>query len=154
MEPIAAADLLIGEGILLDVGSGNGFPAIPLAILHPGIRLVLVEASERKSAFLLTVLREAGLKAAQVVTRRACRRADLTPWLPVRWLTYRGVKIGDALSGTGPDLLVPGGRMISFVAADEAVRLAADPPIGLRWIESRPLPMSPGDVVAVFERAD
>ena len=153
MEPIAAADLLDGEGTLLDLGSGNGFPAVPLAILHPGARLVLIEASEKKSAFLLTVLREAGLKAAQVVTRRICRRADLTPWLPVRWLTYRGVRIDETLCGPGPELLVPNGRMLAFVSSEEARRLAAEPPAGLRWSHSRPLPMSPDDVVAVFERA-
>jgi len=151
MEPMAAVDLLQGEGTLLDIGSGNGFPAIPLAILHPGTRLVLVEASEKKSAFLWAVLRELGLKAAQVVTRRACRRADLGDFLPVRWLTFRGVKIAEPLSGTGPDLLLPGGRMLAFLAAGDVEALAADPPTGLRWTESRPLPTSPDDVVAVFE---
>ena len=151
LEPIAAVDLLEGEGTLLDIGSGNGFPAIPLAILHPGTKLVLVEASEKKSAFLTTVLRETGLKAAQVVTRRVCRRADLGDCLPVRWLTFRGVKIAEPLSGDGPEILVAGGRMLAFLSAEDADRLAADPPPGLHWTMSRPLPMSPGDVVAVFE---
>jgi 16S rRNA (guanine(527)-N(7))-methyltransferase RsmG len=151
LEPIAAADLLEGEGTLLDIGSGNGFPAIPLAILHPGARLVLVEASEKKSAFLWTVLREVGLKAARVVTRRVCRRADLGDFLPVRWFTFRGVKVSDPLSGPGPQILLPGGRMLAFLAADDAREMAAHPPEGLRWTTSRPLPTSPEDVVAVFE---
>src|SRR5262245_859021 len=72
LEPIVAVELLEGEGTLLDLGSGNGFPAIPLAILNPGVRLILVEASEKKSAFIWTVVREVGLNAAQVVTRRVC----------------------------------------------------------------------------------
>jgi len=151
MEPIAAADLLEGEGTLLDLGSGNGFPAIPLAILHPGARLVLVEASEKKSAFLWTVLREVGLKAARVVRRRVCRRADLADFIPVRWFTFRGVKIADPLSGPGPEILIHGGRMLAFLTADDANNLAGHPPAGLRWTTSRPLPMSPEDVVAVFE---
>jgi len=153
LEPIAAADLLEGEGTLLDIGSGNGFPAIPLAILHPGTRLVLVEASEKKSAFLWTVLREVGLKAAQVVTRRVCRRADLDDFLPVRWFTFRGVKIAEPLSGPGPELLVQGGRMLAFLSAEDASDLAQHPPEGVRWNATRPLPTSPGDVVAIFERS-
>jgi 16S rRNA (guanine527-N7)-methyltransferase len=151
LEPIAAVDLLEGEGTILDIGSGNGFPAIPLAILHPGTRLVLVEASEKKSAFLWTVLREVGLKVAQVVTRRACRRADLADFLPVRWCTFRGVKIAGPLSGPGPEILLPGGRMLAFLSADDAREIASHPPEGLRWTASRSLPMSSGDVVAVFE---
>lgn len=153
IEPITAADLMVGEGTLLDLGSGNGFPAVPLAILHPGTRLVLVEASEKKSAFLWTVLREVGLKAAQVVTRRVCRRADLADHLPVRWLSFRGIKVAEPLGDPGPDLLLPGGRMLAFMTDQDALGLAGDPPRGVRWVSSRPLPGSPGDVVAVFEPA-
>jgi 16S rRNA (guanine527-N7)-methyltransferase len=151
LEPIAVADLLEGEGTLLDLGSGNGFPAIPLAILNPRVRLILVEASEKKSAFIWTVVREVRLNAAQVVTRRVCRRADLGEFLPVRWLTFRGVKVDELVAGPGPDLLVAGGRMLAFVSEDEARGLAERRPGGLVWKESRALPRSPGDVVAVFE---
>src|SRR5262245_45955469 len=77
LEPIAAADLIGEEGDLLYLGSGNGFPAVPLAVLHPGVRLTLVEATEKRSAFLWVLLRELGLKGARVETRRVCRRADL-----------------------------------------------------------------------------
>jgi len=150
VEPLVAARFMEGEGTLLDLGSGNGFPAVPLAILHPGTSLVLVEASEKKSTFLWIVLREVGLKAAQVVTLRACRRADLNRYLPVRWLTFRALKIDDALAGPGRDLLEPGGRMMAFVSSAEADRLAATPPAGLRQIAAHPLPKSPGDVVALF----
>lgn len=150
IEPLVASRFMEGDGTLLDLGSGNGFPAVPLAILHPGTRLVLVEASEKKSTFLWIVLREVGLKAAQVVTERVCRRADLSRYLPVRWLTFRALKIDDALSGSGPDLLEPGGRMMAFVSATEADRLAATPPSGLRPGATHRLPNSPGDVVALF----
>lgn len=41
-----------GKGTLLDIGSGGGFPAIPMKVLLPGIKLILVERSERKVGFL------------------------------------------------------------------------------------------------------
>jgi len=150
LEPIVAATLIGETGVLLDLGSGNGFPAVPLQILHPRIDLVLLEASEKKSAFLLTVARELGLKSARVVTRRACRRADLFDLLPVRWLTFRGVRGADILRGNGPDLLEPDGKMLAFVTSTERDPLRNDPPSGLDWILDLPLPTTPNDVVSVF----
>ncbi len=40
------------ESKLLDIGTGAGFPGIPLKIARPGLSLVLVEPSNKKSAFL------------------------------------------------------------------------------------------------------
>ena len=153
LEPIAAADLIGREGTLLDLGSGNGFPAVPLAVLNPGVRLILVEASERKSAFLWAVLREIGLKGARVETRRACRRADLADLLPVRWLTFRGIKVQDLIGGGRPDLLEEGGRMLAFLSESDGEALRKNHPSDLRWAETRRLPSSPGDVVEVFQPA-
>jgi 16S rRNA (guanine527-N7)-methyltransferase len=150
LEPLAVTDLIDQEGTLLDLGSGNGFPAVPLAVLNPGVRLILVEASERKSAFLWAVLRELGLKGARVETRRACRRADLADILPVRWLTFRGIKVQDLIAGGHPDLLEEGGRMLAFVSEGDGEALRKNHPTDLRWTETRRLPSSPGDVVEVF----
>lgn len=154
LEPILAADLIQGGGRLIDIGSGNGFPGVPLAVLHPGLELVLVESSEKKSTFLWMILRGLGLKAAQVVTRRVCRRADLAEFLPARWVTYRAIRGRDCLGDPGPDLLEPGGGLIAFVAADEAEDLRRHSPPGLRFSSTRDLSTSPGDVAALLRRAD
>jgi len=153
LEPIAAADLIGGEGDLLDLGSGNGFPAVPLAVLHPGVRLTLVEATEKRSAFLWALLRELGLKGARVETRRVCRRADLADLLPVRWLTFRAIRATDLLADDGPDLLEPDGRLLAFVSDDDAEQLRGRVRSDLCWAGKRTLPSSPGDVVAIFEAA-
>jgi 16S rRNA (guanine527-N7)-methyltransferase len=150
LEPIAAASIITGRGRLVDLGSGNGFPAIPLAVLKPGVDLVLVEASEKKSSFLWAVVRALGLKTAQVVTRRACRRADLNDVLPARWITYRGVKAAELLEGESPELLEPEGRLLAFVSEQDAEAIRLHPLPGLRATERVPLPSSPGDVVEVF----
>jgi 16S rRNA (guanine527-N7)-methyltransferase len=154
LEPILAADLIDGQGRLIDIGSGNGFPGVPLAVLHPGLELVLVESSEKKSAFLWMILRGLGLKAAQVATRRVCRRADLADFLPARWVTYRAVRGRDCLGDPGPDLLEPGGGLIAFVSGEEAEDLRSDPPPGLRFSTSRYLSTSPGDVATLLVRKD
>jgi 16S rRNA (guanine527-N7)-methyltransferase len=44
------------NGLVLDVGSGGGFPGIPLKIVRPDIRLVLVEPVQKKCSFLNSVI--------------------------------------------------------------------------------------------------
>ena len=56
----------VGEGLLLDLGSGGGFPAIPLLIALPGLRAVLVERSERKVGFLRKAVAALDLDRAEV----------------------------------------------------------------------------------------
>jgi 16S rRNA (guanine527-N7)-methyltransferase len=62
-EAIAAAEILKPQGEVLDFGSGGGLPAIPMAILSPDAHFHLVEADQKKWAFLKHVVRECGLKA-------------------------------------------------------------------------------------------
>ena len=57
-------------GELLDVGSGGGFPAIPIALAKPRLIVTMVEASSRKSAFLRRVSRETNLTNVQVLQDR------------------------------------------------------------------------------------
>lgn len=52
------------RGWALDVGTGPGFPGIPLKILHPDLQMVLLEANHKKVSFLKVVV--AGLKLAGV----------------------------------------------------------------------------------------
>ena len=151
LEPIAAADLVGEEGRLVDLGSGNGFPAIPLKILRPRLELVLVEASEKKSAFLWAVLRELHLEGARVVTRHIRGIADLTDLLPCRYLTLRAIRVREVLKKKTVSILEPGGKGLFFLSADDAASLRDRPVAGLRLVDTRPLPTGPGSVVAILE---
>jgi 16S rRNA (guanine527-N7)-methyltransferase len=51
----------------LDIGSGSGFPAIPLAVALPGVSFVLVERSAKKIGFLRQVLGALGLRQVRLV---------------------------------------------------------------------------------------
>ncbi len=151
LEPIAVAHLLHDEGTLVDLGSGNGFPAVPLKVLRPGLDLVLVEASEKKSAFLWAVLRELGLKGARVETRRVRSLEDLADLLPCRYLTLRAIRSGGLLKGQGIPILRPDGKALFFVTLEQADRLARHPIPGLRFSGTRPLPSDPRSVLAIFD---
>ncbi len=56
---------------VMDIGSGAGFPGIPLKILFPGMALVLVESQRKRCSFMETVIRELGLEQAEVINARA-----------------------------------------------------------------------------------
>src|SRR5882762_6800871 len=138
LEPIAIADLLEDGGRLVDLGSGSGFPAVPLKVLRPGLELVLVESSEKKSAFLRAVIRELDLQGARVETRRVQRLADLADLLPCRYLTLRAVRTDDLLKGPGPPVLAPDGKGLLFVTPDQVERFRQHSPIpGLRLTGTR-----------------
>lgn len=55
---------------LLDVGSGAGFPGIPLAIVWPKTTVILLESREKKAGFLERAVRELGLRNVRVVCGR------------------------------------------------------------------------------------
>jgi 16S rRNA (guanine527-N7)-methyltransferase len=66
----ASVAVPIEDGRLADVGSGGGFPGLPLKIIRPNLRVFLVESSIKKVTFLAEVTRELGLKDVQVLARR------------------------------------------------------------------------------------
>ena len=63
-------------GSLLDLGSGAGIPGIPLKIVRPQVRLVLVESRQRRSSFLSSAVRELALLDTRVVVGRVEQRLD------------------------------------------------------------------------------
>jgi len=60
-----------GKKTLLDIGSGGGFPGIPLKILMPSLSVTLIDASRKKTSFLKHVIRTLKLEKADAVHIRA-----------------------------------------------------------------------------------
>jgi 16S rRNA (guanine527-N7)-methyltransferase len=58
------------EGLLIDIGSGAGFPGIPLRIALHGLEVMLVEASRKKSSFLSHIIRTLHLEGVTVIRER------------------------------------------------------------------------------------
>lgn len=56
---------------LADLGSGAGFPGLPIAIRHPGRRVTLVESRERRHHFQRSAVRELGIDNAKPLRGRA-----------------------------------------------------------------------------------
>jgi 16S rRNA (guanine527-N7)-methyltransferase len=70
VDSLAPAALLPAHGLVVDVGSGGGFPGAVMGCLRPDLQLVLVESRRRPVSFLREVVRSVPLPAARVVEAR------------------------------------------------------------------------------------
>jgi 16S rRNA (guanine527-N7)-methyltransferase len=116
IEPLSAARFITpADRLIIDIGSGGGSPAIPLRLMCPGVRLIMVESKVRKSAFLREVVRQLGMTAAQVEN---CRYEELLarPELheAVDIVTLRAVRIEAKTLRATQAFLRPGGRLFLF----------------------------------------
>ena len=59
-----------GEIKVADIGSGAGFPGIPIKIIRPEIEMYLIEPSRKKSVFLRHIIKELKLKKIEVIEKR------------------------------------------------------------------------------------
>jgi 16S rRNA (guanine527-N7)-methyltransferase len=154
MESIAAVpELGAGSGELLDIGSGGGFPALPILTMRPDLHGTLIEPATRKWAYLKTVIQALGLKGrVRALRRRVDGPAELAALGPFDYLTMRGVSGHDALLGGVVEGLRPGGRALFFVGAAAADVIRAALPPGLVLARCLVLPGREASFLVVLER--
>jgi len=141
-------------GRMIDVGSGAGFPGLPLKIMRPDLDITLVEATGKKVAFLDACIVDLGLEHIVTIHGRA---EDLghDPGYRERFdiVTARAVASLPALLELGLPFLHPGGRGLFPKGLDIAEELsaatAAAPLVGGRIVATRPLPGGQTTLVAV-----
>ena len=63
-------------GVLLDVGTGGGFPALPVKVVLPGLQVALVERSDRKVGFLRKALAVLELRGVEILCGEFPRMAE------------------------------------------------------------------------------
>lgn len=103
-------------GRLYDIGSGAGFPGIPLKIVDPTLEVHLVESSDKKAAFLKQMVRRLGKHGLSVHPQRAESLAgDPKHQGKADYLVTRGVGGIPALLEKIKTILKPGGRFIAML---------------------------------------
>jgi 16S rRNA (guanine527-N7)-methyltransferase len=120
VEPtIAARNIKLDDEVLMDLGSGGGSPAIPLALAAPWIRLVMVESRARKAAFLREVCRQLGMPGASVANSRfEDLAASGVAHSPADLVSVRAVRADGILWRVARKLLKTGGRVLWFTTVE------------------------------------
>lgn len=95
---------------VMDIGSGAGFPGIPLKIIFPGLFLTLVESQRKRASFLSNCVRKMRLYNVQVLTSRA-EELEASYHNRFDLILFRGVgEVSHCLELAGP-YLKTGGRV-------------------------------------------
>jgi 16S rRNA (guanine527-N7)-methyltransferase len=134
-ESLAAVPLLgKHDHRAVDLGSGAGFPGLVLAMVRPQLEVFLVEARERKWAFLTTVCRKAALSATCLNARVG---ATLPEGLPetIDVVTSRALKLSPEVLAAISQRLSPTGQLLLWAGKSDPSNTA-----GLTVAASRRLP--------------
>jgi 16S rRNA (guanine527-N7)-methyltransferase len=118
------------EGVsVADVGSGAGFPGIPIAIMQPACSVVLIESHQRKAAFLKEASRDLG--NVRVVSKRV---EDVTEGFD--WVVSRAVRYSD-IAGSLKRLGQNAELLTGEVRAEDLGEFEWREPIRLPWGDRR-----------------
>ena len=108
-------DKLSTECKVIEIGSGGGFPSVPIKILRPDLEFTLVEATGKKCEFLKTAIKELSLEKVNVVNARAEDLAhDKSYREKFDYSTARAVARLNVLSELCIPFLKVGGKFIAF----------------------------------------
>jgi len=153
IEPLVAARHIPASAArILDVGSGGGSPAIPIALALPSIRLLMVESKTRKSVFLREAIRAVGLEGADVAASRfeeLLTRPDLHEAHDL--VTIRAVRVEPRLLSNLQAFLKTRGLLFLFRGATAADPSETVPP-PLAWSATYPLLESLRSRLVVLEK--
>lgn len=113
------------QGSLVDVGSGAGFPGLALKLAAPDLLVTLIEARQKKCAFLKEVVRQCRFSNVEVVAERfedwaakSKSNADL--------LTTRAVIMNARLLRAMRRVLAPGGKIVLLTTSELSQEIQAE----------------------------
>ncbi len=123
---------------VIDIGSGAGFPAIPLKIWAPEIHLTLIESNHKKAAFLNEVARALATEIdvmnerTEALTTRLSSQADV--------VTLRAVEHFETILPQAAAFVAPAGRLALLITNSQTSSLATLPTV--KWCPHIRLPGS------------
>jgi 16S rRNA (guanine527-N7)-methyltransferase len=142
----AARHLLARDSVqdVIDIGSGAGFPGLPVKYWAPGVQLTLIESHGKKATFLREVGRALNFTGFSVLNARAeaiTQRAGL--------VTMRAVEHFDQALLAAASLVVPGGRLALLIGEAQRERALSLLPAGTS--ETIPLPSSQQRILLTWQ---
>jgi 16S rRNA (guanine527-N7)-methyltransferase len=145
----AGTKFSLGRGRLADVGSGAGFPGIPLKILCPEVQLFLVESNLKKATFLAEVVRELELTDTRVLVRRYEELGE--ELAPLNFVCSRALgEFGPFLKWAGSGALAAE-QVLLWVGVRDLEEIQKVP--GWNWQEPVPIPHSLRRVILAGQKS-
>jgi 16S rRNA (guanine527-N7)-methyltransferase len=129
-----------------DVGSGAGFPGLPLKLWASHISLTLIESNHKKATFLREVTRALTLTDVNIQSARA---ETLGATFDV--VTLRAVERFEAVLPSAATLVAPGGRLALLISSAQCETARSLLP-HLAWSEPAPVPMSQSRILVLARR--
>jgi len=132
-----------------DVGSGAGFPGVPIKIWAPDIHLILIESHQKKATFLREAARALTLTSVDVFSGRA----EDFPAASVDVVTLRAVERYETVLPIAAKLVAPNGRLALLVGNSQSIQARELAP-ELGWRDPIPVPMSTTRVLQIADRGE
>ena len=135
LDSLAASNDLAGTRIA-DLGTGAGFPGLPLAIAHPDKHFTLIDGTAKKVRFVAHAARILGLHNVEAVHARV---EALRPAQPFDTIIARAVASLDELAALARPLSHPGTLLVAYKGQRPDAEIAALPPdwalVGVRPVQ-------------------
>ena len=139
LEPVAASRFVPGNcRIFMDVGSGGGSPAIPLALALGGMQCVMVESRTRKSVFLIEAARTLELNAQVLTVRYQDVARDPAHRGRYDAFTVRAVRMGPSDLRDLSEVLRPAGQALLFRSDQNAAADAESDGMAVEGVHTLP----------------
>ena len=135
--------LVTNNDMAIDLGSGAGFPGLPLKIWAPGLHITLIESNQKKATFLREVIRALTLTGIDVFSGRAETfhgTADL--------VTLRAVERFQAVLPIAARLLAPKGRLALLIGEAQLAIVEKALP-NFRWLTRSKIPLSTNRILVI-----
>jgi 16S rRNA (guanine527-N7)-methyltransferase len=121
---------------VIDIGSGAGFPGLPLKLWEPTVELTLIEANQRKAVFLREVVRALGLCGVKIFADRAECLSD-----QASLVILRAVERFERILPVALNLLAKEGRIALLIGSSQ-IQTAKSALGGVEWQDPLSLPLS------------
>lgn len=128
---------------IIDIGSGAGFPGLPIKLWFPQAHVTLIESNHKKVAFLREVIRALTLMNIDVFSGRAETYSQLGDVV-----TLRAVEKFETTLPIAKRRLVPGGRLALLIGEAQCQK-AKDLKPSIQWNEPIPFPGSLNRVLLI-----
>jgi 16S rRNA (guanine527-N7)-methyltransferase len=140
---LAVTAVPIRHGRLADVGSGAGFPAVPIRMVSEDLNVILIESNQKKATFLSEIVRE--LQLANVDVRRSRMEEIDFSRDTVDFVTARAIGIDDEFLDWSRKALNPDGSVVLWLGEESAREVSLD--ASWKWADSIRIPQSERRVV-------